>query len=164
MIATFMRIALIVILITCCRSTASDSGGLAWTSRDSWYNPPPTKTLMQLLKHPLPDDESLVVDAGLQGKAQARLSSRPAIEVKLDELRSLTGKSVDDIRPGAWFLLRGVSLKGKSGSFRVYQHEEKVLVYYGSMGSKAAPMQRTAIAARLNRTPDAVYLIVKMTE
>jgi len=135
----------------------------AWTTEDSWYNPPPEGTpgrqwseldrtrIHEVTESKEPDAERLLQDASI-----VELTDQEAVE--------LIGKALPDAPGTKPYLTRGLYLNRGTGRFSVYILEDQLVVHHGSLGSSAVPMKRQALVLQLEQSPVEVFVICSMAE
>lgn len=136
----------------------------AWTTEDSWYNPPPEE------KARLSDwqrvDASRVYEV-IEPKiaeAEVLLAEVPFVQLSEREAVAFAGKELGEAPGTRPYLVRGLYLNRITGKFIVYTKDGQLRVHHGSMGRQAVPMQRQPLVVQLEQTPAAVYVTVSMVE
>jgi hypothetical protein len=136
----------------------------AWTTEDSWYNPPPSESplywtwpeldrtrIYEVTESKEPDAERLLQDASI-----VALTDQEAIE--------LIGKALPDAPGTKPYLTRGLYLNRGTGRFSVYILEDQLVVHHGSLGSSPVPMKRQALVIQLEQSPVEVFVTCSMAE
>lgn len=135
----------------------------AWTTEDSWYNPPPTEALVgqgQRLDrariHEVLESKQAEVEELLEDVSVVELTDEQAVEFVGQELPEVAGT-----KP---YLTRGVYLARETGSFPVTVYEDQLVVHHGSLGSGGYPMGRQALVLQLERAPAEVFVTCSMAK
>jgi hypothetical protein len=138
----------------------SENNGLAFTSADSWYAPPPATTEFT----PLAKEQFAQVDEALQSEAQAALAEVPVKRITAGEAARFAGKSLPTGKECV--LLRSVVLFEGTGAFNIgiAIGGSSVHVHHGCLGRRPAPMKRKVLVAVLPSVPKTVFVSCSMAE
>lgn len=157
------RLGTLLVLIALAGCGGADGpGGVedrrAFTSADTWYNPPTGSADFTLLGK----NQFAPVVADLQPEAQAELTEVPAKRLTAEEATRFVGSPLP--AGGECVLLRAVVLFEGTGGFDLGVRGSEVHVHHGCLGRRPAPMTRKAIVAVLQVFPDSVFVSCSMAE
>jgi len=134
----------------------------AWTSADSWYNPPPSEIYPLSGWKTLDYTQIHQVTAAQQPAAEALLENAAILELTPQQAAELTGQPLADHPTTKPYLTRGVYLN--RGGFSIHFKDQQLLVSHDSLGHGPAPMKRQALVLQLNRLPQEVFVTCSMAE
>lgn len=128
----------------------------AWSSADSWFNPPPEKTntrnwtaVQNTFVHPIVPDKMKMVDS--------LLCSQQFVEVSDSDASSLICSPLTIPPHYKTYLIRAVFLGNPKNGFSVQISQDSVLVVHGSLGHTSAPMMRYGLIVLLQQKPSIVF-------
>jgi hypothetical protein len=135
----------------------------AWTTEDSWYNPPSQgalvgqgQTLDRARMHEVVESRHAEAEELLEDVSIGELSDEQAAGFIGQELPEAAGT-----KP---YLTRGVYLARGTGSFSVTVYEDRLVVHHGSLGSGGYPMSRQTLVLQLERIPAEVFVTCSMAK
>ncbi|GAB4396119.1 MAG: hypothetical protein Fur0044_54980 [Anaerolineae bacterium] len=134
----------------------------AWTSADSWYNPPPSEIYPLSGWQTLDYTQVYQVTAAQQPAAEALLENAAILELTPQQAAELIGRPLGDHPTAKPYLARGVYLN--QGGFSVYVKDRQILVSHSSLGHGPVPMKRQALVLQLNQFPQEVFVTCSMAE
>jgi hypothetical protein len=135
--------------------------GSAWTSEDSWYNPPPGGALEGPGEELDGERIHEVVDPK-EGEAEALLEQVAILELTDEQASWFTGEPLPQVPGTRAYVVRGVYLTKGTGTFSVSVHGDQLVVFNGSLGSGGNPMRRQALVVQLEKPPDEVFVTCSM--
>jgi hypothetical protein len=133
----------------------------AWTTEDSWYNPPSSGTPVWTWPH-LDRERLHEVVETKEAEAEQLLDDVAVVELTSDEASEFIGEVLPEVPGTKPYLTRGLYL-GR-GSFSVHVFEDQLAVTHGSLGRRALPMKRQALVLQLERAPAEVFVTCSMAE
>jgi hypothetical protein len=134
----------------------------AWTSADSWYNPPLSEIYPLSGWQTLDYTQVYEVAAAQQPAAEKLLENAAILELTPQQAADLTGQPLADPPAAKPYLVRGVYLN--QGGFSVYLKNRQLLVSHNSLGRGPVPMKRQALVLQLNQLPQQVFVTCSMAE
>lgn len=135
----------------------------AWTTEDSWYNPPPEGTPGRQWSE-LDRTRIHEVIEPKQSDAEGLLEDVSIIELTSQEAAEFIGKELPEVPGTQPYLTRGVYLARGTGSFSVYIVDDQLVVSHGSLGSGGYPMGRQALVLQLEHSPAEVFVTCWMAK
>jgi hypothetical protein len=135
----------------------------AWTTEDSWYNPPSQEVLVG-------DGQRLdrariheVVESR-HAEAEELLEDVPIVEISDEQAAAFVGQALPEASGTKPYLTRAVYLARGTGSFSVTVYEDRLVVHHGSLGSGGYRMGRQALVLQLERAPGEVFVTCSMAK
>jgi len=135
----------------------------AWSSADSWYQPPTEWTRFEETQ-PLLDDDIIEVSPDHMTAAEEELRDVACVEISPGRASELTGHSTPPRAGRSLFVVRAVYLNRGTGKFIVTPLGTELLVEHGSLGRSAVPMKRQSLVVRLSQRPETVFVSCSMDE
>jgi hypothetical protein len=129
----------------------------AWTTEDSWYNPPSQGALVgqgQTL------DRARIheVAESRQAEAEELLEDVSIVEISDEQAAGFIGQALPEVAGTKPYLSRAVYLARGTGSFSVTVYGDQLAVHHGSLGSGGYRMGRQALVLQLERAPAEVFV------
>ncbi len=152
----FFTCFLLISLLLGCRDER------AWTSADSWYNPPPSEIYPLTGWQPLDYTQIHQVTAAQQPAAEALLEEAAVVELTPQQAAEMIGQPLADHPNTKPYLARGVYLN--RGGFSIHFKDQQLLVSHDSLGHGPVPMKRQALVLQLNQLPQEVFVTCSMAE
>ena len=142
-----------VLLFICC---GCGDNHRAWTSTDSWFNPPPIAIDFNT-GNEVSDSLVITVLPTAIESAESLLSNATFVELNAIKASEFAGRQIFASAQNRIYLLRSVYLGSPVKGFTVQISRDTLLVSHGSLGHEAVPMKRHALIVLLNRSPRAVF-------
>jgi hypothetical protein len=135
----------------------------AWTTEDSWHNPPSQGALVgegQRL------DRARIheVVESKQTEAEELLEDVSIVELTDEQAAGFVGQALPAAAGTKPYLARAVYLARATGSFSVIVYEDQLVVHHGSLGSGGYRMGRQALVLQLERAPAEVFVTCSMAK
>jgi len=128
----------------------------AFTTQDSWYNPPPSSFTMQGW-NVVEDSLVYLVPATKNEMAELILNKVDIAELNNTQVKEMLGNQTNLASRSNYFLLRAVYLGSSTHGFKVHISNDSIIVIHGSLGHEAVPMKRTALIIPLLQKPNVLF-------
>jgi hypothetical protein len=135
----------------------------AWTTEDSWYNPPSQGALAGQGQG-LDRARIHEVVESRQPEAEELLENVSIVELTDEQAAGFIGQALPEVAGTKPYLSRAVYLARGTGSFSVTVYEDQLVVHHGSLGSGGYRMGRQALVLQLERAPAEVFVTCSMTK
>lgn len=135
----------------------------AWTTEDSWYNPPP-EGIVNVDWQELDRARLHEVLESKEAEAEELLEDVSVVELTSEQTADFIGNELPEVPGTKPYLTRGVYLAKGTGSFSVWFFEDQLLVTHGSLGSGGYPMSRQALVLQLEQAPAEVFVTCWMAK
>jgi hypothetical protein len=129
----------------------------AWTTEDSWYNPPSQGALVGQGQG-LDRARIHEVVESRQAEAEELLEDVSVVELTHERAAEFISQELPEAAGAKPYLIRGVYLARGTGSFSVTIYEDQLVVHHGSLGSGGYRMGRQALVLQLERAPAEVFV------
>jgi hypothetical protein len=135
----------------------------AWTTEDSWYNPPSQGALVGQGQG-LDRARIHEVVEPRQAEAEELLADISIVELTDEQAAGFIGQELPEAAGTKPYLTRAVYLARGTGSFSVTIYEDQLTVHHGSLGSGGYHMGRQALVLQLERAPAEVFVTCSMAK